>query len=359
VDPNRYDSELWIGPQTGSEGSLIDDARARGIVVRILPNLVREINPVRDCLALLQLIALLRRERFDIVHTHSSKAGILGRLAARAASVPHIVHTVHGWGFHDRMHPLLRRFYVALEKVMQPWTHPLVSVSNKTTHVGLDEGIGRAGDYRLIRSGIPLSRFSPDPGRGAGVRSRLGIPADAIVIGSVGRLSPQKNPRDFVRLAQMLSQRRPDLRFVYVGDGPMRDEVESALDASGLTDNVMLLGVRDDVPDLLRAMDVFVLTSLWEGLPRVVLQALATGLPVVAYDTAGIEEAVQADVNGYLVRPGDVRGMVEKLESVIDDPALRSRLGAAAASGLAASFSEDSMIRDLEGLYTELTAGRI
>ncbi|MCK5596572.1 MAG: glycosyltransferase family 4 protein, partial [Candidatus Eisenbacteria sp.] len=359
VDPERYDSQLWIGPQTGSEGSLLADARSRGIVVRVLPNLVREINPRRDALALVQLVRLLRRERFDIVHTHSSKAGILGRLAAKVAGVPHIVHTVHGWGFHDRMNPLLKNTYVTLEKMLQPWTRPLISVSNKTTRVGLDEGIGRPGAYRLIRSGIPLLRFFPDPKRGSEVRERLGLSADDIVVGSVGRLSPQKNPRDFVRVAELLSRGRENLRFVYVGDGPMRTEIERTLDSVGLSDRVLLLGIRDDVPDLLRAMDVFILTSLWEGLPRVVLQALATGVPVVAYDTAGIEEAVSEGKNGHLVAPGDVDGMLERLAPIVDDPDLRRRLSMAASGEFDASFTEDTMIRDLEDLYGELTADRV
>ena len=357
VNTERYDSQLWIGPQTGSEGSLLADARSRGIVVRVLPNLVREINPRRDALALVQLVRLLRRGRFDIVHTHSSKAGILGRIAARIAGVPHIVHTVHGWGFHDRMNPLLKNAYATFEKVLQPWTRPLVSVSNKTTRVGLDEGIGRPDAYRLIRSGIPLTRFFPDTERGAEVRERLGLRADDIVVGSVGRLSPQKNPRDFVRVAELLLRDRENLRFVYVGDGPMRTEIERTLDSIGLSDRVLLLGVRDDVPDLLRAMDVFILTSLWEGLPRVVLQALATGLPVVAYDTAGIGEAVKEGRNGHLVEPGAVGEMVELLGRLVADASLRAAMGRAAVEELGTAFTEDGMIRDLENLYDELTEG--
>lgn len=359
VNPDAYDSQLWIGPQTGSEGSLLADARSRGIVVRVLPNLVREINPRRDVLVLVQLVRMLRRERFDIVHTHSSKAGILGRIAARIAGVPHIVHTVHGWGFHDRMNPLLKNTYAALERMLQPWTRPLVSVSNKTTSVGLDEGIGRPDAYRLIRSGIPLTRFFPDNERGAEIRGRLGLEPDDIVIGSVGRLSPQKNPHDFVRVAELLSTGRERLKFVYVGDGPMRTQIEQTLASKGLSDRVLLLGIRDDVPDLLRAMDVFILTSLWEGLPRVVLQSLATGVPVVAYDTAGIEEAVLEGKNGHLVAPGDVEGMLERLAPIVDDPDIRRRLSAAASDEFDASFAEDAMIRDLEDLYGELTSDRV
>lgn len=354
VDPRRYDSCLWIGPQTGSEGSLLADARRRSLLVRVLPDLVREISLVRDMRVAVQLVLLLRRERFDIVHTHSSKAGILGRFAAHMAGVPHVVHTVHGWGFHDHMSPHLKRLYVTLERMLEPWTSRLVSVSNRTTGVGLGEGIGDESSYVLIRSGIPLDRFRPDAERGRRARAELGIAEDEVVVGSVGRLSEQKNPHDFIRMAERLSSGRGGLRFLYVGDGPLRDDIEREASEVGAGDAVLLPGIRDDVPDVLRAMDLFVLTSLWEGLPRVVLQALATGVPVVAYDTAGIREAVVEGINGHLVSPGDVEGMARRLAPLVDDASLRAEMGDRAVAGFDRSFSEDAMIRDLETLYDSL-----
>ncbi|MFH1502691.1 MAG: glycosyltransferase [Candidatus Eisenbacteria bacterium] len=355
VDNDRYDSELWCGPQTGSEGSLIEDARSRGIVVRILPNLVREIDPWRDAAVTLALVRLLARGRFDVVHTHSSKAGIVGRFAARLARVPHIVHTVHGWGFHEHMHPLLRGFYVALERIMQPWTNPLVSVSERTTRVGLEASIGDESSYRLIRSGIPLSRFRADEARRRATRDAFGFGERSPVVGSVGRLSPQKNPHDFLRAADLLRRERPDVRFLYVGDGPLREGIEAEAARMGLGESLVLAGIRGDVPDLLRAIDVFVLTSLWEGLPRVVLQALATGVPVVAYDVAGIREVVVSDVNGFLVEPGEPEQVARHVARIISDEALRERMGRAAVERFHPSFSEAGMIGDLEDLYSELT----
>ncbi len=356
VDPASYESRLWIGPQTGSEGSLISDARRRGIVLRVLPNMVREINPFRDLSMLVQLTHMLRRERFDIVHTHSSKAGVLGRIAARLAGVPHVAHTHHGWSFHDRMHPLLRWTYASAEKVLRPWTNAMISVSNKTTRAGLQAGIGTPSDYRLIRSGIPLRLFYPDEAAGRAVRKGLGIPDGHLVVGSVGRLAPQKNPMDFIRLAVALTERHPDVTFLYVGDGPMRASVEEAAAAAGLGERLRILGVRHDVPDLLRAMDLFLLTSLWEGLPRVVLQALATGVPVLAYDTAGISEAVREGVNGHLVARGAVDELAIRLTGLADDAGRRAEMSRAASGGFDRSFSEEQMILDLEQLYDEMTS---
>jgi glycosyltransferase involved in cell wall biosynthesis/GT2 family glycosyltransferase len=354
VDPDCFESHLWTGPQTGSEGSLIADARARGIVVKVLPSLIREISFVSDLAVTLELAWLLWRDRFSIVHTHCSKAGIVARIAARIAMVPCVVHTAHGWAFHDHMDPLRKWFYVTLERLLEHWTTRVVSVSDRTTRVGLERGIGTPASYELIRSGIPLTEFFPDRAKGAAMRARLGIPEHDIVIGSVGRLSAQKNPLDFVSVIAGLCARRDDLTFLYVGDGPLRATVERAIKGAGVGERVRLLGVRDDVPDLLRAMDLFVLTSLWEGLPRVILQALATGVPVVAYDVAGIEEAVTEGGNGHLVPPGGVGAMIERLTSLIEDPEKRFEMGQRAVADFDRAFSEDGMIEALEDLYARL-----
>jgi glycosyltransferase involved in cell wall biosynthesis/GT2 family glycosyltransferase len=357
VAPDRYDSRLWVGPQTGSEGSLLDEARTLGIVPYVLSNLVREISPFSDLAVLVQLVRLIRQGRFDIVHTHSSKAGIVGRLAARLAGVPHIVHTIHGWGFHEHMNPARRWFYVTLEKLLEPMTHVLISVSERTTRVGLEAGIGSPDVYRLIRSGIPLSRFHRDEESRLRLREEMGVKRDDLVIGTVGRLSLQKNPADFVHVAVQLSRRFRNLRFVYVGDGPLRASVESEIAEAGLSDRVSLLGIRSDVDELLRAMDIFILTSLWEGLPRVVPQALATGVPVVAYDTAGIRESVVEGRNGFLVAPGAIDDMVERLSRLVEDRGLRDGMSRNAIEEFDCSFSEETMIDGLGELYDELTSG--
>ncbi len=354
VDPERFESHLWMGPQTGSEGSLLEEARRLGIKPRILPDLVRELNPIRDLRIVFELSRLFRQERFDIIHTHSSKAGIVGRIAAKMARVPSVVHTVHGWGFHERMTPSRRRFYVVLEKWMARWTDRLVSVSERTTRIGLEHGIGEHSHYSLIRSGIPVEQFRRDPRKRAAIRRSLGIADNEIVIGSVGRLSPQKNPTDFVRIASRLANRYPKVRFIYVGGGPLRAEIEDSISAAGLMDRITLLGLRRDIADILSAFDIFILTSLWEGLPRVVPQALASGLPVIAYDISGIKEIIRPDINGELVRSGDTGAMEEILANLVTNDSLRSELSARAERGFDSSFSEDRMIRDLESLYSEL-----
>lgn len=354
VDPARFDSDLWTGPQTGSEGDLRDRAERIGVLPIYFRNVVRELSPVRDLIATWQLYRMLRKRRYDIVHMHTSKIGILGRIAAKMASVPHIIHTAHGWGFHEYMAGWLRRFYITLEKFVLPFTNQLVSVSDETTRVGLEAGIGNPDNYMLIRSGIPTDTFFADKKLGAATRAALGIEPDRIVIGTVGRLSPQKNPLDFVRIAETICAKHERVHFLSVGEGPLRPRVENAIRKAGLEDRVTLLGLRTDVPNLMRTMDLYIMTSLWEGLPRVVVQALATGVPVISYDVAGTKEIVREGKNGFLVPSGDWQALAERIDRVLKDDALRDDLLRTCANEFDTSFTEKKMIADLEELYEGL-----
>jgi len=357
LDPDRYAVDVISGPQTGSEGSLQEEVRARGIPLTIEPALVREIRPAKDLLAVVRLARFIRRSRYAIVHTHSSKAGVLGRWAAWLAGTPIIVHTVHGWGHHERQHPLARRFYILLEQVTQRITDKLIVVSPRNIEKGLADGIATPAKYVTIRSGIELDRFRRPARPREAVRAELGIPLDAPVVGTVTRLSPQKAPLDFVTAAAQGAASRPGAHFVVVGDGPLRAEVESRVAAAGLAGRFHLTGLRRDVPDLLHSFDVFALTSLWEGLPRVLIQAMAAGLPVVATAVDGSAEAVEDGVNGLLTPPGDPQALAAALLRLLGDPALAAQMGAAGQER-AGEFGARKMVGDIAALYeTLLTKG--
>ncbi|MCA9970419.1 MAG: glycosyltransferase family 4 protein [Anaerolineales bacterium] len=355
VGDGRYHVEVVSGIQTGPEGSLIDEVRQRGTPLTLMPALVREVNPRQDALALLQLTRLMRRGRFDVVHTHSSKAGVLGRLAARLARVPLIVHTVHGWSFHDQMSPRALRLYVALEKLGAACGHAAIVVSPRDIDKGLAQGIGRRADYTVIRSGIELDRFGHPQVAPAAMRTSLGIPPDAPVVGSVTRLSPQKAPLDLVAAFAQVHLRAPRAWFVIVGDGPLRPEVEAALQAAGIAAQTVLTGLRRDVPELLATFDVFALSSLWEGLPRVLPQAMATGLPVVCTQADGSAEAVVAGETGFLVPRGDPAALAEQVVLLLRDGALRRRLGENGRLR-APAFGALQMVREIDALYRRLLA---
>ena len=354
LDPARFRAEVVSGPQTGSEGSLIEEVHALGIPLTILPSLLREISPVHDMQAARSLLRLIRAGHFTIVHTHSSKAGILGRIAARLAGVPIVVHTVHGWSFHEHMPPRRRRLYVALEKFSARLTDALIVVAQQDIAKGLAVGIGRPEQYHLIRSAIPLDEFDPSTVTGSEVRQELGLPLDVPVLGNVGRFSAQKNPLDWVRVAARVALVVPNVHFLLVGDGPLRPDVEAALATAGLMERTILAGLRRDVPRLLAAMDVFLLTSLWEGLPRVIPQAMAMAVPVVANRADGTVEAVHDGLTGFLCDSGDSDSMVSACVRLLEDPTLRRTMGQCGRLYATQEFGLERMISEIEALYDAL-----
>ena len=353
----KYEVDVVSGPQTGSEGSIIEEVRQRGINLTIMPELRREISPVNDIKALFLLRDMMKKGKYDLVHTHSSKAGVLGRLAAKMAGVPYVVHTVHGWSYHEHMSGTQLKLYTTLEKLGHACGHASIVVSPKDIDKGLAEGIGRREDYTVIRSGIELDRFGHPQVPAEEIRADLGIPQDVPIIGSVTRLSPQKAPLDLIKSIAAVAEQNSEAWFVIVGDGPLRPDVEQAIAQANLQERVVLTGLRRDVPELLNIFDIFVLTSLWEGLPRVLPQAMASGLPIVCTKADGSAEAVQEGVNGYLVPQQSPQETADRLLQLLNDPELRQKMGSAGRQ-LAPPFGAKQMVRDIDKLYQSLIAKR-
>jgi glycosyltransferase involved in cell wall biosynthesis len=356
LDKSRYQVQVISGPQTGSEGSLIGEVRTRGISLTINPHLLRQLNPYHDIFCLFSLVRFIRQGKFSIVHTHSSKAGILGRLAAKMAGTPVIIHTVHGWSFHEHMHPTLRNTYIILERWIARFTDQIIAVAEKDIEKGLKHGIGRPDQYRLIHSAIPLDEFDPKRVDRESIRIELGIPPEVNVLGNIGRFSAQKNPLDWVRVAGRVGRAIPDCRFLLVGDGPLHGEVEAALVAEGIHSQTILTGLRRDVPEMMAAMDVFLLTSLWEGLPRVIPQAMAMGLPVVANAVDGSSEAIVPGETGYLCSPGALDEMAERCAELIRDPIKRSTMGKKGQAYASREFDVRQMVAQIDNVYQQLLA---
>jgi glycosyltransferase involved in cell wall biosynthesis len=347
----KYQVDIVSGPQTGPEGSLIEEVRQRGTNLAIMPELRREVSPTNDLKAVWKLRQMMIDGKYDIVHTHSSKAGVLGRVAAKWAGVPLVIHTVHGWSFHEHMSDRKKNFYVALEKVGYRNGDAMIVVSPKDIDKGLVEGIGRREDYTVIRSGIELDRFGQPYVPPAETRQSLGIPADALVVGSVTRLSEQKDPLTLIDALAQVHQARPGVWSVIVGDGALRPQVEARIAHYGLTGRILLTGLRRDVPELMSAFDVFVLSSLWEGLPRVLPQAMATGLPIICTRADGSAEAITNGINGFLVEPQSAEKIAKKAILLIDDDNLRRNMGAAGKKQVA-MFDARKMVQDIDQLYT-------
>lgn len=354
LNPARFDALLVCG-----EGGFLDaEVRADpGVRAVFLDSLVREISPLRDLLALLELWSLFQRERPDVVHTHSSKAGILARLAAALAGVPVVVHTFHGFGFHDRQNPVVKGAYVLLERLCARLTTRLVFVSRANAEYARRHGLGPGAGATIIRSGVRLADF-PAPVDAAKLKMSAGVGAHKAVVLSIGNLKPQKNAGDFVAAAAKAAARFPEARFVFIGDGPQKAALQAKAFALGAGDRILFLGWRRDAAQWLAAADVFALTSLWEGLPRALVEAMKTGLPSVCYATDGVTDVLRDGENGFLVAPGDVDAFAGRLALLLGDEALRRRLGAAASATVGPEFDIDGMVRAQERLYEDLLAAR-
>lgn len=352
LDPRRFRPILI----TGEPGMLDDEARGlSGVEFHQVPSLVRPIQPAADLRALLGLTRLLRRLRPTIVHTHSSKAGILGRWAARLAGVPIIIHSIHGFGFTPAQHPMVRALLMAAERMTSRVTTRFIAVSEANRQRGIELELFSVERCALIRSGVDLHLFRHIRVEVEKKKRDLGLEPDRPVVGMVAPLKPQKAPLDFVRVAALVHKVRPDAQFLLIGDGELHSEVETAAQRHGLADSFRLLGWRRDIPEVLRCLDVLALTSRWEGLPRVYLEALASGVPVVGTNVDGAAEVVRDGVNGYLVEPGDVGRMAKEVLALLRDPERARQMGRQG-QALAEEFDIHQMVRRQEAEYERLLA---
>lgn len=347
LDRRRFTVALVWGPGDRLDG---ETCAIDGLECIQVPSLVRAVAPASDLRALRDLRRAMRAFRPDVVHTHSSKAGILGRLAAKLEGVPTVVHTVHGFGF-TPLQPLPMRFaFRSAEKVLARWTDHFITVSETDRRRGVEIGLFTGDRSTVIRAGIDLEGFR-SAGGGDAVRKQLGIPGQVPLVTQVGNFKPQKAPLDFVRVAAATAERFPETWFVMVGDGPLRPAAEELARTLGVAERVVFCGWWDDVPALLDATTVSVLTSVHEGLPCSVVEALAAGVPVVATAVDGTVEVVRPGDNGYLAPVGDVRALADGVCRLLGDPEERARMAALARDGLG-EFDRDVMVRQQEELYT-------
>jgi len=337
---------------TAQEGLLLENLSSiEAITLRRSVYLERAINPIKDLLALIEIYRYIKKNTISIVHTHSSKAGILGRLAAKLANVKLIIHTIHGWSFNDFQPALCRDFFIWLERFTASFTNRLIAGSNYDMQKGIRLRIGQAHKYKLIRYGIDYAEFSK---RDETIKTELGFNNADLVVGLISCLKPQKCPQDYIKLAHLIHQELPDVKFILVGDGVLRSQVQELIDSLHLRESVMLMGWRRDIRRILSGLDVFVLTSLWEGLPIAVLEAMAASLPIVATDTGGIAEVVADGKTGLLVNPHDILSMSKKLYLLLRDRNLRRKIGEEAKNSLGLEFMFLNMVKNTQDLYFSL-----
>jgi glycosyltransferase involved in cell wall biosynthesis len=347
LDPSRYDSILVTGTR---EGPLLDRARAGGVEVVVVPELVSPISPRADAVALDRLVDLVRTREADIVHTHSAKAGALGRLAAHRAGVPLIVHTLHGFPFHEFQNPVSRAAYIGIERRLSRITDAYLAVGTGVAVEALRRGLARPEQIHTIGPAVDDPSVVLTPGTRARARERLGLAPDVPVVGTVGRLDYQKAPEVMLRALSLLST---PATLVWIGDGELATRAAREVLALGIGDRVLLLGNRSDVPELLPAFDVFALASRYEGLPCVVVEAQQCGIPVVATAVNAVPDVVIPGDTGLLVPPMRPDLLAAALDHALTHPVEAREWATRARERLGARYDQTTAGSVLDQVYSD------
>lgn len=323
----------------------------------VVPSLVRHISPWQDVLTLWTLIGILKQEHPEIVHTHTSKAGVLGRIAAWFARIPVIVHTPHGHVFYGHFGRLRSWMFLHIERWLARMTSWLIALTDAERQDHLERGVGRRERFAVIPSGIDLERFQKARKGGKHVPDWFGCPSDATVIGSVGWLTDIKGHRFLVEAVGALKADYPDLHLVIVGSGDQRDALLAQAERAGIRDALHLVGHREKIEACLAGMDYFVLPSLNEGMGRALIEAMAAGLPVIASRVGGIPALIEDGENGLLVPAGDSQALAEALRRMRRHPEWAGQLGSSAARSIGIHYGVEAMVRAVETVYREASVG--
>lgn len=354
----QYQVDLITGPETGPEGSLLDRCRQNKVPVIKSAFLRRNLNPLFDLLAFFELLFIFKKNKYDIVHTHSSKAGIIGRLAAKAAGVQIIVHTIHGLPFHEYEKPYKNFLYIVLERFAARFTDKIAVVCPEMSRKALAAGIGTDDLYETVYSGIEIGKFevARKEVSTSELRARLGIPADALVVGKIARLFHLKGYDRLLPIAEKICEMNENVYFLFVGDGILRSELEAEVKRLGISDRVIFAGLvpSSDVAKYISIMDIVVHLSLREGLPRVIPEAFLCSKPVVVYDIDGAKDIVDDGLNGYLVPSDDDRLFIERLNDLVRSKDKRQNFGNNGFKKANELFPAEKMSASLNSMYCRL-----
>ena len=353
-----HEVTLITGPPIGPEGSLMDRAASYGYRVETVDEMRRSILPVKDFRTYKRLVQRLAELRPDVVHTHSSKAGILGRWAADRAKVPGVVHTIHGLSFTASTSRVVNAAYRALERQAAPLTTRIVCVADAMREQSLAAKIGTPEQYVTVYSGMKTEPFLRPPVPRQEARRRLGLADDDIAVGTIARLFHLKGHDDLLELAPELCRKFQRLRFLWVGDGLLRPAFERRIAETGLADRFILTGLvpPERVPELVNAMDVLVHPSRREGLARALPQGALAGNPVVAYDIDGNREGLLDGETGFVLPPFDRGKLARAIERLVSDPPLRRSMGEAGRAFALGRFDARVMVDALERVYAQCLA---
>lgn len=354
-----YETVLVAGQEAPHEGTLRDLAAEKGIAATFLPELGREIRPGRDLMALAKLVRLMQRLRPDIVHTHTAKAGALGRVAAKLAGAPILVHTFHGHILHGYFSRGTTGVFLAIERQLGRLSTKILTVSEGQRLELLRRRIGRPETVEAMPLGLELDGLLQPSRRRGELRRHLGVSPDAALIGIIARLAPIKDHGTFLEAAADLYRRRSHVRFLIVGDGELRSTLEQRVTALGLGPCVHFLGWQRDLEPIYADLDLVVLSSRNEGTPACLIEAMAAGLPVVATRVGGVPDLVADEKTGLLVPPGDAAALSQAIEVLLGDANRRHEMGRLGREAVFPKYSDAALIDRMDDLYSSLLATRI
>ncbi len=346
-----WDTVLATGPAHGREGDMREHVTASGVPVAYFAALTRNPNPLLDIIALFQLWRFLRREKFLIVHTHTSKAGVLGRLAAKCAGVPVVLHTPHGHVFGGYFPGWVTRAFAGMERLWALFTDGMIALTPQEKKEHLKEGIGREHCFEVIPSGVPEAVFDPDKHSGETLRRAWGIAPGVKVVGTLARLVPVKGVDVLIEAFAQIAQQRSDCVCVVVGDGPERDALQALACSRGLGHRVLFTGYRKDAASCLAAMDVFVLASRNEGMGRALVQAGLMQRPIIGSAVSGIQDLIRDGENGILLPPERPDVLAAGINRMLENGDWAQRLGRQARADFLNGYGEEAMIDNIERLY--------
>ena len=359
LNKKRYQTALVSGPTIGVEGEIESQALRLGVDLTIIPELVRKVSPIMELKALYKLYRFIKKGQYDIVHTHSAKGGFLGRLAAKLAGVQIIVYTPHGQMFYGYYGNFLSRVIAWTEKFAALLTDRIFVLTPIEKLEHLQYGVGSPSQYAVVYSGVPLESFSNVKVNKSRKRHEFGLNEINKVCIFVGRLAPVKGHQYLISAIPKVLENVPSAKFVLVGDGELRYDLEKQVLDLGVKENVIFTGLRDDVPELLAMSDLFVLSSINEGMGRVLVEAMAVGLPVVATKVGGVPAVVVDGETGMLVPPKNPNALADAIVRLLKDEYMRRRMGEAGRCRVYPDFGVEAMVRKIENVYEELIAQKI
>lgn len=359
LDKGRYQVELLVGGD--SDFDLLNNLN--DIHYCVIPELRRNINPWYDCLAFFKLLKILKKNKYQIVHTHTAKAGFLGRIAAKIVGIPITVHTLHGITFHDFINPLVKMCYIGLEKVAGHYTDKFITVGEDLKQKYLEKNIGSPARYTTIYSGFYIDKFYRDSEDLDDFRTeefkKLGISRSDVIIGTVSRLEPRKGHTYLFQAVDRMIREITNVKLLVSGEGSYRENLEKEVERLKLKEKIYFLGFRSDIPQIITLFDIFVLTSLWEGLPRVLVQAALLGKPIVTFDVEGAWEIVKDGVNGFIVPPKDIELLTQKLLFLAKDLTNTRQMGLKGKKIVGHDWDVENMVSKTKKVYEDLIVKKL